>query len=129
MTQKATTSIIVGVCLSAALLCGCGKPPVGSNAVAPKVADVTITFDGPRKTCEIHRVSHADARSMPCIEVASYITRTLQLPKDSRFDYNTLPDVNVAEFDQVISELTAAGYRLTPGVHVGFLTEPKATHP
>jgi hypothetical protein len=66
---------------------------------------------------------------MPCTEVASYLTKTLKLPRGALFDYKTIPDVNLPEFDGVMSELKAAGYQLTPGVHVGFLTEPKPRHP
>ena len=120
----------IAICLFAAFLTGCGKrPATAPSAVTPAVADVTITFDGPRDACDIHTVGHAEAHSMPCIDVVSYVTRTLELPNGSRFDYNTIPDVNVTEFDLVMSHLKSAGYELTPGAHVGFLTEPKATHP
>jgi hypothetical protein len=66
---------------------------------------------------------------MPCLEVPSYLAKALQLPRGSSFDYKTIPDVNVADFDRVMSELKAEGYQLTPGIHVSFLTEPKPRKP
>lgn len=66
---------------------------------------------------------------MPCLQVPSYLANTLKMPRGSSFDFETVPDVNVAQFDRVLSELEAEGYQLTRGVHVDFLTEPKPRHP
>jgi len=66
---------------------------------------------------------------MPCVEVPSYLAKALQLPRGSSFDYKTIPDVNVAELDRVMSELKAEGYQLTQGIHISFLTEPKPRNP
>jgi hypothetical protein len=40
-----------------------------------------------------------------------------------------IPDINVADFDHVMSELNAEGYQVTPGIHVDFLTAPKPRNP
>ena len=123
-------TFVISTCLLAALLISCGKTrPAAPTVAASLPADVAVTFDGPRNTCEISRPDDANSQSMPCVEVPSYLTKTLKLPRGSSLDYKTIPDVNVPEFDQVTSELKAAGYQLTPGVHVGFLTEPKPHHP
>lgn len=88
-------------------------------------ADVVVTFDGPAGSCAIGKPGGAKKQSMPCLEVPAYLTKTLKLPRGALFDYETIPDVNVLEFEHVMSDLKAAGFRLTSGVHVSFLTEPK----
>lgn len=50
---------------------------------------------------------------------------TLKLSTDEAFDVDTIPDVDTGEFDRTMAALKTAGFRVTPGVHVGFLTEPK----
>ncbi|MEJ0040235.1 MAG: hypothetical protein WDO68_30105 [Gammaproteobacteria bacterium] len=58
-------------------------------------------------------------------EVVDYVVHTLKLSTDEAFDVDTIPDVDTGEFDRTMAALKTAGFRVTPGVHVGFLTEPK----
>jgi hypothetical protein len=90
----------------------------------PVKADAVVTFNGPAKRCEV-TASGRLARSMPCPEVVSYLTQTLKLPPGAYVDEATIPDVDLPEYDRVLARLRDAGYRPTPGVHVGFLTEPR----
>ena len=115
-------AMMIGCWMGAVLLYGCGGKPA-----AP--ADVTIVFDGPSKVCEIRRAGQTQAHSVPCLDVVFYLTHTVELPKGSQFDYETIPYVNVAEFERVMSDLHLAGYRPWLRIHVGFLTEPDAAHP
>jgi hypothetical protein len=123
-------TLFIAACLPLAFLTSCGRShPADPPTVAAVPAEVVVTFDGARNACGLSRPGDANSKSMPCIEVTSYLVKTLKLPRGSLFDYKTIPDVNVAEFDLVMSELKAAGYKLTPGTHAGFLTEPKPPHP
>jgi hypothetical protein len=117
----------MAACLPLALLAGCGRShSTDRGAVASVPAEVVVTFNGPMRICQVSRLGDANNQSMPCLEVPSYLTKTLKLRRGS---WKTIPDVNVVEFDQLMSELKAAGYRLTPGIHVDFLTEPTQDHP
>jgi hypothetical protein len=89
----------------------------------PVKADAVVTFNGPAKSCEITVVGGLP-HSMPCPAVASYLTQTLRLPRGAYVDEETIPDVDVREHDRVMAALKDAGYRPTPGAHVGLLTEP-----
>jgi len=75
--------------------------------------------------CEVEFAGGARRQSMPCEEVVSFLTATLKLPRGALFDVVTIPDVSEAEYDAVMAGLKAAGYKRVPGIHVGFLTEPK----
>ena len=115
--------LFITACLLFASLASCGRHSTdGEVASAP---DIVVTFDGPTGACEVSKAGDANKRWMPCLQVPSYLMNTLKIPPGSLFDYKTIPDVNVAEFERVMAELKAAGYQLTPGTHVGFLTEPK----
>lgn len=92
-------------------------------------ADIVVTLDGPGNCCAISKPGNAIKQSMPCREVPAYVAKKLKLPRGSLFELETIPDVNAAEFDQVMSDLKSAGYQPTPGIHVEFLTEPKPRHP
>lgn len=120
------SAFVIGLCLPLAALPSCGRPESAGRGVP---ADVVVTFDGPADSCAVAKSGDASKQSMPCLEVPSYLVKTLKLPRGSFFDYETIPNVNVADFEHVISDLKAVGYRLTPGVHVNFLTEPKAHQP
>lgn len=123
-------TISVSICLSSALFASCGRPPPADRGVPGSVsADMVVTFNGPTGSCAISRPGSATTQSMPCLQVPAYVAKTLKLPRGSLFDLVTIPDVNVAEYSQVMSELKAEGYGLTPGVHVDFLTEPKTRRP
>ena len=87
-------------------------------------ADVLITFNGPKNICEVALVG-ATPKPLPCTQVVSYLVNDLKLPKGALFDVKTIPDVNVSEYESVMAALKTAGYNLTPGIYVGFLTEPK----
>ena len=63
--------------------------------------------------------------AMPCREVLAYLRHEQRVPVTDRFDVNTIPNVDVAEYEEVMSAVQSAGYKLTAGVHVGFLTEPE----
>jgi hypothetical protein len=65
------------------------------------------------------------AKTMPCPEVALYLNKTLRMPRGSVLDIKTIPNVDVSQYDQTMAAMSAAGYQLSPGIHVGFLTEPK----
>jgi hypothetical protein len=86
--------------------------------------DAVVTFDGPAKRCQVMVTGDPRPHLMPCRDVVSYLRQTRKLLSGAYVDEQTIPDVDVAEFEQVTSALEAAGYRLPPGVHVGFLTEP-----
>lgn len=125
-----TRAIALAICLSSALFASCGRPHSADRGVPASVsADTVVTFNGPTDSCAVSRPGHAIKQSMPCLQVPAYVANTLKLPRGSLFDLVTIPDVNVAEYDHVMSELKAEGYGLTRGVHVDFLTEPKPRHP
>jgi hypothetical protein len=86
-------------------------------------ADAVVTFNGPAKSCEV-TAAGGRPRSMPCSAVVSYLTQTLKLHRGAYVDQATIPDVDLREYDRVMAALKDAGYRPTPGVHTGFLTEP-----
>ena len=123
-------TLVIAACFPLSFLTSCGRShSANPRVVAAVPAEVVVTFDGPRNACGLSRPGDANSQSMPCIEVTSYLVNTLQLPRGSLFDYKTIPDVNVAQFEQVMSELKAGGYQLTPGARAGFLTEPRPPHP
>ena len=66
---------------------------------------------------------------MPCSQVVGHLTTTLGLQRGALFDVKTIPDVDVREYERVMHGLEQAGFRMTPGIHVGFLTAPKHRHP
>lgn len=119
--------IIILVCVSSsALLVSCGRPHSAGRSVRAAVsADMVVTFNGPKSSCAVSRPGDKNKQSMPCLQVPAYLAKTLKMPRGSFFEFETIPDVNPAEFDRVMSELNAEGYRLTPGMHVNFITEPK----
>jgi integrase-like protein len=122
----ANTIRIVVICLPVAGIISCGQ----SRSEAPgressMTAEVVVTFDGPRHSCTLSIFGDTGSHSMPCVDITTYLTKTLKLRSGSSFDYKTIPDVDVDEFERVISGLKAAGYQLAPGAHVGLLTEPK----
>jgi hypothetical protein len=86
-------------------------------------ADARVTFNGPAKSCEVTAAGDLP-RSMPCSAVVPYLTQILKLHRGAYVDQETTPDVDVREYDRVMAALKGAGYRPTPGVHTGFLTEP-----
>jgi hypothetical protein len=87
-------------------------------------ADALVTFNGPKNTCEVALRGSVSAQAMPSGEVVPYLVDEVKLPKGALFDIVTIPNVNVAEYEQVMAALKAAGYKRVPGIHVGFLTEP-----
>jgi hypothetical protein len=66
---------------------------------------------------------------MPCRQVVDYVVHELKLSTDAPFDVATIPDVDTAEFDRTMAALKDAGFRMTSGVHLNFLTEPKRNEP
>jgi hypothetical protein len=86
-------------------------------------ADAVVIFNGPAKSCEVTAAGNLP-RSMPCSAVVAYLTQTLKLHRGAYVDEVTIPDVDLREHDRVMAALKDAGYRPTPGVHAGFLTEP-----
>jgi hypothetical protein len=86
-------------------------------------AEVVVILS--KNGCEVALADGTQRRTMACAEVVSYLTSTLKMPRGALFELKTIPDVDEAEFDRLRSGLKAAGYKPTPGVHVGFLTEPK----
>ena len=117
-------AVLISAGVSLTLVASCARHhSAGANAEAK--ADFVVIFDGPAKTCAISGLADMAPHTMVCEKVAPYLVNTLKLPAGSLFDIKTIPDVNVSEHDQVMSALKAAGYKLAPGVHVGFLTEPK----
>jgi hypothetical protein len=87
--------------------------------------DFVLTFDGPNGNCRVTLETHERVETLPCSEVVSFLSEAPGITTASRFEVKTIPHVNVADYDAVMAALKASGYRLTPGVHVGFLTEPK----
>lgn len=87
-------------------------------------ADVLVIFNGPENTCEVVLGGGAPT-SLLFTDVVGYLVNDLKLPTGTLFDITTVPDVKIREYEYVLAALKAAGYRLTPGIHVGFLTEPK----
>jgi hypothetical protein len=87
--------------------------------------DFMLTVDGPAHTCHVARAGDSSASTIPCAKVTAYLIETLKLVPGSYFDYSTIADVDEQEFDRTLRALKDAGYRPTPGIHVGFLTEPK----
>ena len=88
-------------------------------------ADFVVTIDGPNGRCDVTLGDGTRRQSMACLEVASHVASTLKLPRGALFDVVTVPDIDESEYDRVMSDLSALGYKLTPGWHIGFLTEPK----
>ena len=91
-------------------------------------ADAVVTFNGPAKCCEVLVAGDSVPQSMPCLQVVSYLAQQRKLPRGACVDWQTIPDVDVAEFDLVMSALREAGYQQSSGIHVGFLTEPRNDH-
>ena len=87
--------------------------------------DFVLTFDGPRGNCRVALASQEGVEILPLSKVVGFLRTVPSISGASRFEVITIPDVDVAEYDAVLAGLKAAGYRMTPGVHVGFLTEPK----
>ena len=87
--------------------------------------DFVVTFDGPNGDCLVAHVVTASAKHIPCDQVVSYVANDLKLPAGALFEIATIPDVRERDFDHVMAALSAAGYKLTPGPHIGFLTAPK----
>jgi hypothetical protein len=86
--------------------------------------DAVVTFDGPQHRCAVSAKGKIQPAIVPCAKVAAYIQKKLRLARGSFVDLAVFPDGDVSEYDHIVSELRAAGFRQTPGVHVGFLTEP-----
>jgi hypothetical protein len=87
--------------------------------------DFILTFDGPRGNCRVSLGSQETFETLPCTDVVRFLSNVPGITRASRFVVKTIPNVDEAEYDSVMAALKAAGYHLTPGVHVGFLTEPK----
>jgi hypothetical protein len=87
--------------------------------------DFVLTFDGPQGNCRVTLGSQGAVEVLACAEVVGFLSKAPGIARASRFEVITIPNVNEAEYDSVMAALKASGYRLTPAVHVGFLTEPK----
>ncbi len=87
--------------------------------------DFVLTFDGPNGNCRVALAAQGTAETLPCSQVLNFLSAAPGITNASHFEVITIPDVNVSEYDAVMTALKASGYCLTPGVHVGFLTEPK----
>ncbi len=87
--------------------------------------DFVLTFDGPNGNCRVALGANERVETLPYSKVLSFLGDAPGITRASRFEVITIPDVNEADYDAVMAALKASGYRLTPGVHVGFLTEPK----
>jgi hypothetical protein len=113
--------------LSVALI-GCSDG-TRDAVVAPTVRpDFVLTFDGPARNCHVALSGTGKENALPCSKVVGFLREAPGISTASRFEVKLVPDVNEADHDAVMVSLAAAGYRLTPGPHVGFLTEPKGAN-
>jgi len=87
--------------------------------------DFVLTFDGPQGNCRVALGSQDGVEVLPSADVVGFLSKAPGITRASRFAVITIPNVNESEYDSVMAALKATGYRLTPAVHVGFLTEPK----
>jgi len=111
--------------LSLAIICE-SEPARASETASAIKPDFIVTIDGPAHTCHVARAGESSASTVPCSQVTAYLIETLKLAPGSYFDYSTIADVDEQEFARTLEALKEAGYRPTPGIHVGFLTEPKS---
>jgi hypothetical protein len=118
----AICSALVLIALSA---CKPAAAP-GTAGSGPSHPTFVVTFASTH--CEVSG-PRIDRRAMPCRQVVEYVVHELKLSTDAPFDVATIPDVDTAEFDRTMAALKDAGFRMTPGVHVNFLTEPKHNEP
>ena len=110
-----------------ALLSAC-KPAAAPGAADPGPAQPTFVVTFAPNRCEVSGPG-IDRHAMPCRQVVDYLVHELKLSTNAAFDITTIPDVDTGEFDRTMAALKDAGFRMTSGVHVNFLTEPKHDEP
>jgi hypothetical protein len=98
----------LGMCLSA-FLAACGS---GSDVPAPKSkADVTVTLDEVHHVCNVALSNEAQASSIPCADVASFLRDELRLPSGAVYDLHGAQKADSAELADISAKLKSAGYR------------------
>jgi hypothetical protein len=118
-----------GLCTALLVLVGCSQKAPRPGAVNEIVKpDFIITFDGPARSCRLKVGASGLEQSVPCLELAAHLRQVPEITATSYFEAKTIPDIDVAQYDAVMATLAKAGYKLTPGPHVNFLTEPKGAN-
>jgi len=106
VTQGARAAITSSMML--ALLAGCGRSSDSAKS------DVIVKIDGAHHACLVALNSEAQANSISCDDVVSFVRDELRLPKGSIYDMRTIGDVDAAQKSKIKTALDGAGYR-SPG--------------
>jgi hypothetical protein len=108
---------VLAIC-AALFLVACGS---ANNAAAPVSAviaakpDVTITFDGERRTCVVALASEAQGSIVACPDVIPFMRDELKIASGSIYDTRTIGKPDETEVAKTTQNLKDAGYRFIGG--------------
>ncbi|HME39746.1 MAG TPA: hypothetical protein VKG63_12405 [Steroidobacteraceae bacterium] len=113
MTSEVGARAAFACTLVLVLLAGCGpsQPPIAAKP------DVVVTIDGEHHACLVALKSEAQASSVSCDDVVSFVKDELRLPSGSIYDLRAKGDVGKAEMAKVEAILDGAGFRFIGGPH------------